>query len=126
MSKETVSTDGTTNSSRRGSARTVVASLAAIGGILAASSCCWPVLPFVAAAGFADSSAQLSAARPYLIGASVLSIGYGFYQARRVKKCGRQPRVAASVLLWMSTAFVVMTIFFPQIMASAVATLLAR
>jgi hypothetical protein len=108
------------------STRAVLTSLAAVGGILAASSCCWPILPFVAAAGFAGSSALLSTARPYLSGVSILLIAYGFYQARRAKTCGRRPRVLTSMLLWISTAFVVVTIFFPQIMANAVANLLAR
>src|SRR5579884_4265976 len=47
-------------------ARTTLASLAALGSILAASSCCWPLLPFMAAVGFAGSSAFLLVARPYL------------------------------------------------------------
>jgi hypothetical protein len=104
----------------------MLASLAAIGGVLAASSCCWPVLPFIAAAGLAGSSELLAAARPYLLGASVLSIAYGFYQARRARICGRRPQLAISVLLWASAVFVVMAIFFPQVMANAVASLLAR
>lgn len=125
MRKETIAADGPAGPGSPGGARTVLASLAAIGGVLAASSCCWPLLPFIAAAGFAGSSALLSAARPYLMGASVLFIAYGFYQARRAKKCGRRPGVVTFMLLWVSTAFVVMAIFFPQIMANVVASLLA-
>lgn len=53
-------------------------------------------------AGFAGSSAFLSAARPYLLAASVLFIAYGFYQGRRAKQCHRQPGVIATVLLWAS------------------------
>lgn len=104
----------------------VFASLAAIGSIVAASSCCWPLLPFVAAAGFAGGSAFLSAARSYLLGVSILFIAYGFYQARRVKMCGRRPSAFTSLLLWVSTAIVVMAVFFPQVMANALASLLAR
>ncbi len=107
-------------------ARTTLASLAALGSILAASSCCWPLLPFMAAVGFAGSSAFLFVARPYLLGASIAFIVYGFYQARSAKKCRRQPGIVASVLLWISAAFVVMSIFFPQWLASAAANLLAR
>lgn len=125
MREETVA-DGAADSGRHRGARTLLASFAAIGSVVAASSCCWPILPFVAAAGFAGSSALLSAARPYLMGASVLLIAYGFYQARRVKKCGRRPSVIASILLWISAAFVVVAIFFPQLMANAAASLLAR
>lgn len=106
--------------------RTAAVSLAAIGGILAASSCCLPILPFAAAAGFAGSSAFLSAARPYLLGLSILCIACGFYQASRAKKCRRRPSVIGSILLWASAVFVVVSIFFPQAMANAAADLLAR
>jgi hypothetical protein len=78
------------------------------------------------AAGFAGSSALLAAARPYLLGASILFIGYGFYQAWRAKKCRRRSSGIASVLLWVAAGFVVISIFFPQVMANASADLLAR
>lgn len=126
MRNEIIAVVRHTDPGRAGSRRTLVTSLAAIGGILAASSCCWPVLPFIAAAGLAGSSEFLSAARPYLLGASVLSIAYGFYQARRAKICGRRQRLAGSVLLWLSTVFVLVAIFLPQVMANAGASLLAR
>lgn len=108
------------------SARMGLASVAAIGSILAASSCCLPILPFVVAAGFAGGSAFLAAARPYLLGASVLFIAYGFYQAWRAKQCKHRPNIAASILLWASTVFVVISIFFPQLMANAAANVLSR
>lgn len=111
---------------RSGNASAAIAGLAAIGSVLAASSCCLPILPFVVAAGFAGGSAFLSAARPYLLGASVLFIAFGFYQARRAKKCQRGPGVIGSVLLWVSAVFVFLSTFFPQLMANAAANLLAR
>jgi len=107
-------------------ARTTLAGLAAIGSVLAASSCCLPILPFMVAAGLAGSSTFLSAARPYLLVASILFIAYGFYQSWRAKKCQRRPNVIASALLWVSAIFVVISIFFPQVMANAAAGLLAR
>lgn len=109
-----------------GSRGATVASFAAIASILAASTCCLPILPFVVAAGFAGSSAFLSAARPYLLVISILSISYGFYHARRAKKCRRRPNLIATALLWVSTLFVLTSIFFPQIMANAAANMLAR
>ena len=106
--------------------RTTVTSLAAIGSVLAASSCCLPVLPFMMAAGLAGGSTFLSVARPYLLAASVLFIAYGFYQAWRAKKCRRRPSAISSVLLWVSAVFVVISIFFPEMMANAAAGMLAR
>ena len=113
-------------SGRYSATRTALAGIAAVASVLAASSCCLPVLPFLLAAGFAGSSAFLSAARPYFLGASILFIAYGFYQARRSKKCKRQPSVIVTTLLWIAAAFVLISIFFPQAMANASASLLAR
>jgi hypothetical protein len=42
---------------KSGSRSTVVASLAALGSVIAASSCCLPLLPFLFAAGAAGTSA---------------------------------------------------------------------
>jgi hypothetical protein len=78
------------------------------------------------AAGLAGGSAFLAAARPYLLGASIVLIGYGFYQAWRAKKCRRRPGAIASILLWVAAVFVVISIFFPQVMANASASLLGR
>lgn len=95
-------------------------------GILAAFSCCLPVLPLVMAASFAGASAFLSAARPFLLAASILLIAYGFYQARRARKCRREPSVVSSILLWVSAVFVAVSIFFPQVAANVAADLLTR
>ena len=123
--REQTSVTASTPERRTGTGATI-ASIAAIGGVLAASSCCLPVLPFVLAAGFAGGSAFLSAARPYFLGASILFIAFGFYQARRAKACQRRRSVISSVLLWVSTVFLFISIFFPQAMANAAADWLAR
>jgi hypothetical protein len=94
--------------------------------VLAASSCCIPIVPFVAAAGLAGGSAFLNAARPWLLGASALFIAFGFWQARRARKCARKPGVFSFALLWVSTAFVGASLLFPQAMANAAANLMAR
>ncbi len=106
--------------------RTALTSVAAIASVIAASSCCLPILPFVFAAGLAGSSTVLTALRPYLLGASVLFVAYGFYQAWRSRRCGRKPNMVSSALLWVSAFFVFMSIFFPQVLANAAANFLAR
>jgi len=108
------------------SGRTALASVAALGGVIAASSCCLPILPFVFAAGFAGGSAVLMALRPYLLGASVLFVAYGFWQARRAKQCHARPNILSSILLWASAVFVMLSIFFPRVVANAAASLAAR
>ena len=106
--------------------RTALASIAAIASVIAASSCCLPVLPFVFAASLAGSSTVLTALRPYLLGAAVLFIAYGFYQAWRSKRCSRKPGLLSSALLWVSAFFVFVSIFFPQVLANAAANVFAR
>jgi hypothetical protein len=112
--------------SRPGTAGIVSASLAALASIIATSACCVPILSVALAAGFAGLGTFLSDARPYLLAASVLFIGFGLYQAARAKKCRRRPSVAASLLLWLSALLVALSIFFPQVMASVMANLTAR
>src|ERR1051326_3510675 len=101
MPKETASPN-TTQAGAPSAAGTVAASLAAIGSLLVASSCCLPLLPFVMAAGLAGTSAFLSEIRPYLLVGSLLAIALGFYQARRARKCNRRTNIAAYILLWAS------------------------
>lgn len=69
--------------SRQPGRGTILASTAALASAVAASSCCLPLLPFVAAAGFAGSSALFTAVRPYLLMVSVLLIGFAFFQSHR-------------------------------------------
>jgi cytochrome bd-type quinol oxidase subunit 2 len=126
MSQQPSLSRGTPDPRRYTGARTALASLAEIGSVLAASSCCLPIFPFMMAAGLAGGSTFFSAARPYLLVVSILFIGYGFYQSWRAKKCRHRPNVIASTLLWVSAVFVVVSLFFPQVMANAAAGLLAR
>src|SRR6266851_7885128 len=72
---------------KSGSRSTVVASLAALGSVIAASSCCLPLLPFLFAAGAAGTSAFVVQLRPYLLVLSVLLIAFGFYKSWRAKQC---------------------------------------
>src|SRR5437763_15208620 len=111
-----------TNEARSG--RTVMASIAALGAAILASSCCLPRLAFLFAGGAAGSSAFFVKLRPVLVVASVLSIAYGFYQARKAKQCNRPPGRLSRALLWFSATVVVVFTFFPQAMANFVADLL--
>ena len=111
----------TTSSTSSSGAGAIAASFAAIGSILAASICCLPLFPFMLAAGLAGTSAFLTEIRPYLLAGSVLFIAFGFYQARRARKCHRRTSIVASVLLWLSAGFALASILFPQIIANAIA-----
>lgn len=106
--------------------KTVSASIAAIGSVLVASSCCLPLLPFTIAAGLAGSSAFFSEARPYLIVLAIVLIAYGFFSYGRAKQCQERPSRIVAGLLWTSFAIVFVSIFFPQLLANFVANLAAR
>jgi cytochrome c biogenesis protein CcdA len=77
--------EGHQATSKSGSWSTVVASLAVLGSVIAASSCCLPLLPFLFAAGAAGTSAFVAQLRPYLLVLSVLLIAFGFYKSWRAK-----------------------------------------
>ena len=109
-----------------GSGRTIVASIAALGSVLLASSCCLPMFPFIFAAGAAGSSSFFVKARPFLLAASVLSIGFAFYQRWRAKQCQCKPSLLSTIILWFSVVVVLTFFLFPQVIANLVANLLAR
>jgi hypothetical protein len=99
----------------------MLASAAGLASAVAASSCCLPLLPFVAAAGLAGSTAWFSDVRPYLLVASVLLIGFAFFQAQRAKRCNCRPSKLSTIVLWLSAAVVAVMIFFPQVVAGVLA-----
>ena len=109
------------------SKRTVVASLAALGSVVLASSCCLPLLPFLFAAGAAGTSAFFVKLRPFLLIASVLFIAFGFYQSWRARQCATSTlSTILRILLWFSAVVVVVFTLFPQAIANLVANMLAR
>jgi hypothetical protein len=107
------------------SKRTVIASLAALGSVVLASSCCLPLMPFLFAAGAAGTSAFFVRVRPFLLAASVLLIAFGFYQRWRAKQCQCKPNLMSTILLWFSAIVVLVFILFPQAIANILANLLA-
>jgi len=109
----------------QGSKRTIVASLAALGSVALASSCCLPLLPFLFAAGAAGSSAFFVKLRPFLLATSVLLIAFGFYQRWRAKRCQCKPNLVSTILLWFSAIVVLVFILFPQAIANIMANLLS-
>ena len=114
------------NAKAPGSGRTILASLAALGGVLLASTCCLPMFPFIFAAGAAGSSAFFAKARPFLLVASLLSIAVAFYQRWRAKQSQCKPSLLSTIVLWFSVVTVLTFFLFPQVIANLVANVLAR
>jgi hypothetical protein len=100
--------------------KTTAASLGAMVTTLLTLGCCLP-LPFLGAAGLAGASVFLSAARPWLLGLSVILLGVGFLQVYRGMKCRAQQSRIALVLLSLAAVLVVFLLFFPQAMAGLLA-----
>ena len=123
MNTEAIPTAG--KSSSKGA---FAAAISAVGSVLAAGTCCLPVLPFVLAAGTAGStrflSSFISPLRPYLLGASVVFVALGFYQSRRASQCNCKPSILSQVVLWLSAVIVAISILLPQAFADLLARLL--
>jgi hypothetical protein len=83
------------------------------------------MFPFIFAAGAAGSSAFFTKARPFLLVASVLSIGFAFYQRWRAKQCQCKPSLTSTIVFWFSIVVVLTFYLFPQVIANLVANLLA-
>jgi hypothetical protein len=123
MNRESTNTGG--KSSSKGA---LAAGLSAVGSVLAAATCCLPVLPFVLAAGTAGTAKFLSSfigtLRPYLLGVSVALIALGFYQSRRASQCNCKPSLLSQAVLWVSALIVAISILLPQAFADLVERLL--
>jgi hypothetical protein len=98
----------------------ISASLAAILSSLATIACCLP-LGFAAALGAGAASAFFTTLRPWLLGLSVLLLGFGFWQQQRARQCAVRGRVVGTVLLWAAVAVVLGMILFPQQIAGFIA-----
>lgn len=98
----------------------ISASVGAIVGSIATISCCLPI-GFAVAVGTGAASAFFTTLRPWLLGVSVVLIGFGFWQQHRAKQCGLRGRWAGTVLLWTAVVVVLGMILFPQEIASLIA-----
>ena len=95
-------------------------SIGAIVSSLATIACCFP-FGFAAALGAAGASAFLQTFRPWLLGLSVVLLGFGFWQQHRAKQCAVRRSYVSVVLLWAAVAVVAGMILFPQEIAGFIA-----
>ena len=86
---------------------------------IAASLCCiTPVFALIAgASGLASSFSWLEPARPYLIGVTILVIGFAWYQKQKPKKeidceCDEDQKIS----FWQSKKFLAIVTFFATLM----------
>jgi hypothetical protein len=105
--------------------KTSSASLGAMVASLLTLGCCLP-LPFLGATGLAGASVFLAGARPWLLGLSVILLGWGFFQVYRGLRCRARQSKTAIALLGLATIVVVLLLLFPQVIASVLADLSGR
>ena len=98
----------------------VSASLVAIVSSVATIGCCLPIA-FAGALGAGATSAFSTTLRPWLLGLSVVLLGFGFWQQHRAKQCAVRGRLVGNVLLWSAVVVVVGMILFPQEIAAVIA-----
>ncbi len=93
---------------------------AAIVAAVSTLACCVP-LGFLGALGLASISVWVQPLRPWLLGASIVLLCFGFVQLYlRKSACSRRSR-ASLALFWSAVAVVVLVIVFPQVIASLIA-----
>jgi hypothetical protein len=94
--------------------------LAAIVAALSTLACCLP-LGFLGAAGFASLGLWMQTFRLWFLAGAVLLLVLGFWQLyRRRDQCQRRSPVSVA-LFWVAAAVVLLTILFPQAIASLIA-----
>lgn len=99
-----------------------LASMAAILSSVATIGCCLP-LGFAAALGAGAAGVFFAALRPWLLGLSVVLLGFGFWQQRRARQCAARGRLLGVVLLWVAVIVVLGMLLFPQQLAGLLAGL---
>jgi len=100
---------------------TVVSSIAALGSLVAAMSCCLPMGTFLVATGAAGAARILNPLRPWLFAVSIAALILGFVQAYGRSHCSLRRNPVSIGLLWISAALVLATFLFPQVIAGFLA-----
>lgn len=83
-------------------------------------SCCLPI-GFAGALGAGAASAFATTLRPWLLGLSVILLGFGFWQQHHAKQCDIRRRLIGKVLLWAAVVVVLGMILFPQEISAVIA-----
>jgi hypothetical protein len=100
---------------------TFVSSIAALGSVIAAMTCCLPVGPLLVAAGAAGAGRILAPFRPWLFGVSIVALILGFVQAYGRAHCTIRRNPMTVLLLWVAAAVVLVLLLFPQVVAGFLA-----
>ncbi len=100
---------------------TLVSSIAALGSVIAAMSCCVPMGAFLVAAGAAGAGRIVAPLRPWLFGVSIGALILGFVQAYGRSQCSLRRNPVTILVLWVAAAVVLVLLLFPQVVAGFLA-----
>ena len=89
---------------------------AAIVAALSTLACCVP-LGFLGALGLASVGVWIAPLRPWLLGAAVLLVVFGFIQIYRRRSHCAKPSRTSVVLFWVACGIVALVMLFPQLIA---------
>jgi hypothetical protein len=99
----------------------LVSSVAALGSLVAAVSCCLPFGTFLLAGAAAGASRILNPLRPWLLFVSIVALVVGFVQAYGRSHCSLRRNPVTVLLLWVSAVLVLTMLIFPQMVAGFLA-----
>ena len=90
----------------------IFSSLAAVGSVLTATTCCLPFGTILIATGLAGVARFVDAVRPWIMGISILLLALAFYQAYNRRYCERRGKLTLAAL-WIASLAVVGLLVFP-------------
>ncbi len=91
--------------------------VAAVVAALSTLACCLP-FGFLGALGLAGTSVRLQNARPWLLVGAFALLVVGFIQLYRGRNQCRKRSTISVTLFWVAVAFVLLIVFFPQVIAT--------
>ncbi len=94
--------------------------VAAVIAALSTLACCLP-FGFLGALGFAGASVWLQSMRPWLLGSAAVLLVIGFVQIYAKRNQCQKRSLLSIALFWLAVAIVLLTILFPQVLASLIA-----
>jgi hypothetical protein len=94
--------------------------VAAVVAALSTLACCLP-FGFLGAIGLAGASVWVQTARPWLLAGALVLLAAGFIQIYRGRNNCRTRSPVSIVLFWAAVVIVLLTLLFPQVIASLIA-----
>jgi len=106
---------------QRGGRSAVISTIASLGSLIAALSCCLPLGTLLMAAGSAGASLVSEKLRPWLLVVSIGSLLFAFVQTYLRGRCAFRQRRLRTCLLWFSATIVLGMLAAPSFFSTILA-----